>query len=29
MVNGTIYIYGGQAKTEGGQKQNTWSKHIA
>ncbi|KAK7976717.1 hypothetical protein PG989_015180 [Apiospora arundinis] len=24
MVNGTIYIYGGQAKTEGGQKQNTW-----
>lgn len=28
MVNGTIYIYGGQAKTEGDQKTNTWSKKI-
>lgn len=28
MVNGTIYIYGGQAKTDGDQKQNTWSKKM-
>ncbi|KAK8117088.1 uncharacterized protein PG998_005369 [Apiospora kogelbergensis] len=28
MVNGTIYIYGGQAKTEGGQKQNTWNNNL-
>ncbi|KAK8044267.1 hypothetical protein PG993_004291 [Apiospora rasikravindrae] len=28
MVNGTIYIYGGQAKTEGDQKQNTWNNNL-
>lgn len=25
-VNGTVYIYGGQATTESGQTENTWSK---
>ncbi|KAK8070141.1 hypothetical protein PG994_006757 [Apiospora phragmitis] len=28
MVNGTIYIYGGQAKTQGDQKQNTWNNNL-
>ena len=29
-VNGTVYIYGGQATTQSGQTENTWSKlrHI-
>lgn len=26
LVNGTLYIYGGQASTETGQTENTWSK---
>lgn len=25
-VNGTVYMYGGRAKTESGQTANTWSK---
>jgi hypothetical protein len=25
-VNGTVYIYGGQATTQSGQTANTWSK---
>jgi hypothetical protein len=26
-VNGTVYIYGGQATTQSGQTANTWSKY--
>ena len=26
MINGTVYMYGGQAKTSPDQKENTWSK---
>jgi len=26
LVNGTLYIYGGQAKMSAGQSSNTWSK---
>ena len=28
VVNGTLYIYGGQATTEPGQTQNKWSKDV-
>lgn len=28
VINGTLYIYGGQATTEPGQTQNTWSKDV-
>jgi hypothetical protein len=28
VVNGTLYIYGGQAKTSAGQSSNTWSKSL-
>jgi hypothetical protein len=28
VVNGTVYIYGGQAKTSPGQSSNTWSKPL-
>ncbi|KAF8858074.1 hypothetical protein BDZ45DRAFT_406149 [Acephala macrosclerotiorum] len=27
-VNGTVYIYGGQAKTESGQTENTWNNNL-
>lgn len=26
LVNGTLYVYGGRAKTETDQTSNTWSK---
>lgn len=28
VINGTLYIYGGQATTEPGQTQNKWSKDV-
>lgn len=28
MVNGTVYIYGGQAKTQASQKTNTWNNNF-
>lgn len=28
VVNGTLYIYGGQAKGNAGQSSNTWSKSV-
>jgi hypothetical protein len=28
MVNGTLYLYGGQASTEQGQDQNTWNNNF-
>lgn len=28
VLNGTLYIYGGQSKEKAGQEENTWSKHT-
>lgn len=28
VLNGTLYIYGGQAKTDGSQEQNTWNNNF-
>jgi hypothetical protein len=28
VINGTLYVYGGQATTEPGQTQNKWSKSV-
>lgn len=28
MLNGTLYIYGGQAQTDGDQEQNTWNNNF-
>lgn len=29
VINGTLFVYGGQATTEPGQTENKWSKRIA